>query len=227
MTHLPYRSWCTHCVRGRGEAHPHHKSGDEERDVPELHMDYCFMGKVDEKAQPILVMKERDTRMMYSTLVGEKGTVDEHVIKRIITFIKELGYESAKIILKSDQESSVKSVIDAVIRARRDAPTITEYSPVRSSGSNGVIEREIKEVLGQLRVMKSALDTRVGVDIRGTSNKLPWMVEYASVLINRYSWRRTAKPRMNASVGRSPRCSVLSFGESVHFRRIPLQGRLG
>ena len=32
MTHLPYRSWCTHCVRGRREA-PHHKSGDEERDV--------------------------------------------------------------------------------------------------------------------------------------------------------------------------------------------------
>ena len=33
---------------------PHHKSGHEERDVPELHMDYCFMGKVDEKAQPFL-----------------------------------------------------------------------------------------------------------------------------------------------------------------------------
>ena len=46
-----------HCVRWRGEAHPHRKSGDEERDVPELHMDYCFMGKVDEKGQLILVMK--------------------------------------------------------------------------------------------------------------------------------------------------------------------------
>ena len=111
----------------RGEAHPHHKSGDEERDVPELHMDYCFMGKVDEKAQPILVVKERDTRMMCSMLVGEKGAVDGHVIKRIIAFIKELGYKSAKIVLKSDQESSVKSVIDAVIRARRDAPTVPEY----------------------------------------------------------------------------------------------------
>ena len=144
-------------------------SGDEERDVPELHMDYCFMGKVDEKAQPILVVKERDTRMMCSMLVGEKEAVDEHVIKRIIEFIKELGYESAKIVLKSDQESSVKSVIDAVIRAKRDAPTMPEYSPVRSSGSNGVIERGIKEVQGQLRAMKSALDTRVGVDIRGTS----------------------------------------------------------
>ena len=55
-----------------------------------------------------------------------------------------------------------------------------EYSPVRSSGSNGVIERGIKEVQGQLRAMNSALDTRVGVDIRETSNILPWMVEYAS-----------------------------------------------
>ena len=64
-------------------------------------MDYCFMGKVDEKTQPILVVKERDTGMMCSMLVGEKGAVDEHVIKRIIAFIEELGYESAKIVLKS------------------------------------------------------------------------------------------------------------------------------
>ena len=34
MTQVPYGSWCTHCVRGRGEAHPHRKSGEEERDVP-------------------------------------------------------------------------------------------------------------------------------------------------------------------------------------------------
>ena len=40
-------------------------------------MDYCFMGKVE--AQPILVVKERDTRMMCSVLVGEKGAVDHRV----------------------------------------------------------------------------------------------------------------------------------------------------
>ena len=78
------------------------------------------------------------------------------MIKRIIAFIEELGYESTKIVLKSDQESSVKSVIDAVTRARKDAPTMPEYSPVRSSGSNGVIERGIKEVQGQLRAMKTS-----------------------------------------------------------------------
>ena len=119
MTHLPCRSWCTHCVRGRGEAHPHRKYADEERDVPELHMDYRFMDKVDEKAQPMLVVKERDTRMMCNMLVGEKGAVDKHVIARIIAIIQKLGYESAKTVSKSDQESSVKPVTDAVIRARR------------------------------------------------------------------------------------------------------------
>ena len=47
---------------------------------------------------PILVVKERDTRMTCSMLEGEKGAVDEHVIKRIIAVIKEHGYESAKIV---------------------------------------------------------------------------------------------------------------------------------
>ena len=80
-------------------------------------MDYCFMGKVDEKAQPILLVKERETEddVQYARR-RKKGAVDEHVIKRIIAFIKELGYESTKIVLRSDQDSSVKSVIDAVIR---------------------------------------------------------------------------------------------------------------
>ena len=56
-----------------------------------------------------------------------------------------------------------------------------------------------KEVQGQLRAMKSALDARVGVDIRSFSNILPWMVEYASVLINGYlvekdgTWWPTAR----------------------------------
>ena len=227
MTHLPYRSWCTHCVRGRGESHPHRRIGEEDRSIPELHMDYCFMGKADEKTQPVLVMKDRDTGMMCSMLVKEKGAADEYVIKRIIAFIKELGYESAKLVLKSDQESSVKAVIDKVTKARGDAPTLPEHSPVRSSGSNGVIERGIKEVQGQLRAMKSALDTRLTSDIRGTSNILPWMVEYASVLINRYLVGKDGKTAHERLRGKASRMLGFEFGEVVHFRRIPVQGRLG
>ena len=101
------------------------------------------------------------------------------------------------------------------------------HQPVRSSGSNGVIERVIKEVQGQLRAMKSALDTRVGVDIRGTSNILPWMVEYASVLINKYLVEKDGKTAYERLRGKKSKMLGFEFGESVHFRRIHLQCRLG
>ena len=121
----------------------------------------------------------------------------------------------------------MKSVIDAVIRARGNTPTMPEHSPARSSGSNGVVERGIKEVQGQLRAMKSALDARVGVDVRGTSNILPWMVEYASVLINRYVVGKDGKTAYERLRGKKSKMLGFEFGERVHFRRIPLQGRLG
>ena len=43
MTHLPLFSWCRHCIKGRDCR----KSVEEERHVPEIHLDYMFMG--DEK----------------------------------------------------------------------------------------------------------------------------------------------------------------------------------
>ena len=38
LTLLPYRSWCRHCVRGRGKEMPHRKLEDE-AGMPEVHAD--------------------------------------------------------------------------------------------------------------------------------------------------------------------------------------------
>ena len=227
LTHLPYRSWCTHCVRGRGESHPHYKVPEEKRAIKEIHMDYCFMGKKDEKTQPILVIRDRDTKLTCSVLVREKGAADDFVIKRILAFMKELGYEGMRLIIKSDQESPIQAVVIKLIKARGDQVTIPENSPVQSSGSNGVIERAIKEVEAQVRVMKSALDDRAGIDIRGTSNILPWMIEYASVLLNRYLVGKDGRTAHERSRGKTSKMLGFEFGERVHFRRVPLPGRLG
>ena len=102
-----------------------------------------------------------------------------------------------------------------------------KYSPVKSLGSNGVIERGIKEVQGQLIAMKCALDARVGVDIRVTLNILPWMVEYASMLINKYLVGTDGTTAYERLRGKKSKMLGFEFGESVHFRRVPLQGRLG
>ena len=47
MTHLPLRSWCRHRIMGRGRQEDCRKTMEEERQVPEVHLDYMFMG--DEK----------------------------------------------------------------------------------------------------------------------------------------------------------------------------------
>ena len=42
LTHLPFRSWCRHCVRAKGRA-ADHKSQDREDGLPEIHLDYFFL----------------------------------------------------------------------------------------------------------------------------------------------------------------------------------------
>ena len=56
-THMPFRSWCRHCVRGRGRNSPHWKRQQADEDpeakeakVPRVSMDYHFMSQADEKA---------------------------------------------------------------------------------------------------------------------------------------------------------------------------------
>ena len=41
LTHLPFRNWCPHCVRGRGKEWPN-KKVDEVSSMPEIHADICF-----------------------------------------------------------------------------------------------------------------------------------------------------------------------------------------
>ena len=55
MTHLPFRSWCRHCIMGRGREEDCRKSMEEERQVPEVHLDYMFMG--DEKEGKTLALR--------------------------------------------------------------------------------------------------------------------------------------------------------------------------
>ena len=44
LTHLPFRSWCPHCVRGRAKEMHHTQQPKVEPGVDEFHLDYCFPG---------------------------------------------------------------------------------------------------------------------------------------------------------------------------------------
>ena len=70
--HMPYRSWCTFCVMGRGKTSPHFKQSRDDG-LPELHVDYCFMATEDKPLATILVVKETTSKMVMATVVPMKG----------------------------------------------------------------------------------------------------------------------------------------------------------
>ena len=60
--------------------------------------------------------------------------------------------------------------MNEVIKLRSTARILKEESPVGSSASNGVIERGVQTIEGQIRVIKNALEERLNVKVPGTHN---------------------------------------------------------
>ena len=108
-----------------------------------------FMGPENQpgKTLTILVVKERRTKMVMATAVPSKST-GRLVVERVGAFIKELGIDHLDIVAKSDQEPSIKKLVEDVGKSRGGGSGrwITEFSPVKSSASNGVVERGIQSV---------------------------------------------------------------------------------
>ena len=59
-----------------------------------------------------------------------------------------MGDSEQTIIVKSNQEGSIKVVIDELTKQREEGRTVNEESPVGSSASNGVVERAVQGVDG-------------------------------------------------------------------------------
>ena len=47
LTHLPTRSWCDHCMKGkvRGDSYSARESSGRASEVPRTSLDYCFLGR--------------------------------------------------------------------------------------------------------------------------------------------------------------------------------------
>ena len=119
-THLPFRSWCPHCLSGKAQDQ-HHKKREEqdEKQIPEIVLDYVFLASADdEETIPIQVARDRRTQMLFAHVVPRKGMVSQHGADAMEKDIEKLGYK--EIILKSDGEPAIKAVQDEVKRRRTD-----------------------------------------------------------------------------------------------------------
>ena len=85
LTHVPFRSWCPHCVAGQSGRKGHFKGSKgtgEEDQVPSVHVDYMYLKSSEKKEEeddeeksgmPVLVMLDQESGMTFSSVVPNKG----------------------------------------------------------------------------------------------------------------------------------------------------------
>ena len=138
------------------------KSVQEDRGLSEYSFDYCFPGDELGCKLTILVGRERVTGTIFATAVPVKGSMGQFAVDKVQDMIDEVGDANQTIIVKSDQEASVKVIIEDIVKGRAEGRTIVEESLVGSSGSNGVVERAIQTIEGQIRAVLLAVGGSIG-----------------------------------------------------------------
>ena len=215
-THIPFRSWCAHCVAGKSKSNPHFKGTEERTSVPEISVDYMYMsiGNSDEQiGMPILVAKDRKTNWTMAGVVPSKGKC-AHAVRRMEGMLDILGYR--KYILKSDQEPAIMELKEQV-RMSREEEVIMEESLVEDSRSNGLIERAIQGVQDQIRTLKSALESRLGKEVSAEHPALPWLIMHAANLLNRYHKGQDGCTAYRRLKGKDFEQGVAEFGEEIWY----------
>ena len=139
-----------------------------------------------EKGMPILIIKDHETKVKFARVVPRTGT-DPYAINRLKKDIEQFGYN--QIIIKSDQDNSIKALKQAVKEATYVQVKFQE-SPVGDYQGNGIIEHAVNDITNQFRAIKDGLDTRYGSRINGDHPAVPWLMKHAADTINR---RRVGK----------------------------------
>ena len=224
ISHLPFRAWCAACVRGRGKSNKHSLQDKSEDLYPAISIDYGFFGtkeqvkdkEIGSSKLPILVVKDRKSKMIWAHPVPAKGTEDPYAFNCLVRDLDDTGYK--RIILKDDQEPAVKAVgIAAKIKWKGEV--VPEQSPKRESKSNGEIERAVQEVQGMARTLKEATEQKLGIELDAKMAILAWLVEYGATLYSLFQRGEDGMTPIQRLKGRAWKIELPEFAEMIEFMK--------
>ena len=153
---------------------------------------------------------------------GPSKSTNSHVARRIVAFMREIGVAHGDLLVRIDQEPAIRSIVEEACRVRAaegGGRHIVEQSPVGSSACNGLVERAILSVEQQ--------EGRCGVKVGARHSVVPWLVEYAAVLLNRVEVGKDGKTAFERCKVPRARTLGIEFGEGVLWKRKPIGGALG
>ena len=172
---------------------------------------------------PVLVVRDRFTKAIFSHLVPAKGTEHYYPEVALLRDIKFLGYTS--LTLKSDQEPSIIALATAVKNtlSSQGISVQLENSPKGDSHgmSNGEAESSVGITQGLARTLKDHVDHKVGQQLDPRSPILGWLIEYVGTLYTLFSFDEKARDGLTAFrriKGRDWTVALPAFGECVDFR---------
>ena len=193
LTHRPFRSWCPHCVRGKGRADPHRRSRqkDEESDIPKLASDYFFIGqrrpasrqeREQEEAQaerdgqtPIIVLKDTKSKALFAHACPCKGA-HESVVTRLVADLNTLGYK--RVLVRTDGEPAILDLW-AKVQQQWGGEIAKVESAAGDHDSNGDAEQAVQKVEDEVRTWLDATNDAIKSRIPPTHDILAWIVEHA------------------------------------------------
>ena len=226
--HLPYRSWCSHCVRGRGTGRAHYESkADIWYSTPTVSTDYMYLGGEDEDSLPILAKVHHATKWRTARVVPSKGPVEEVVAKEAAEISR---WGLSRFIYKSDGEPALVALKRAVrqrLSAEADEPSraateiMLEESPVGDHKANGVIERAVLSIGGQVRTLKLAVEGSFNIKLPPHSPIMHWLIPWAAFVLSRFEVGVDGRTPYERARGKSFRMATPTFGETVFFKPIP------
>ena len=91
---------------------------------------------------PVLVMRDRETRLLSAHAVPMKGAVMEWTGQHVVRDLERLRHHERP----CDGEAALKNLVSEVSRIRGDAVTISEHSAVGDSQGNDLIECAVRTV---------------------------------------------------------------------------------
>ena len=232
VSHLPFRSWCTACVRPRAKAQQHRHAPHQDETLATVYVDYGFfrtpgetpLQSVAGKELPALIAYDRWKQAIFSHPVVQKGIylktdkdkVDDYLVKLLCKDLDFLGCK--KVHMKRGQEPGIKAVVSAT-KVMWSGELIPEHAPKYEKPGNGEVQRAVQTIHGLARTLKEHVESYARTKIDPKSSLLAWIIEHAGkphLLYHRGSDVKTAYERIK---GKSWTIALPCVGESVEYRK--------
>ena len=166
---------------------------------------------------PMLAVKSHESRMTFAHVVERKEPVDS-TVRRLVADLDWLGLR--KLVFKSDQETSILALKQAVRESMPTVGFVMEECPVEEHQPNGTIEVTVREIQNQVRVTKSELEERMKCEVPSRHPVLAFLVEHAERLMPRCQVGRVGRTAYELHAGKPYRRQLVEFGERVYFMPI-------